>query len=334
MRASCPTSRRLPGRRRGVRQQPRNYSQRRHLDGRPLRQPAGHHVNGVTGYQWKPFDSLSDDDRDMDYQLLQIGAGYQLTDNLYGSLTYEHYDVDLQDGNTAFQAYQLHNMASGQHDKNKLILLAPLHPRRRRVRLQLRVQLGHLRARLRRRLRDPARRRRRSPTTSACRSARPGFRGRFGGWNSLIDRGLQAAAPEGVHEGPVLGTGPSFVGVGLAPPPGRRQASAPTFQHPVFLETLCDSAVLSPCRPPHSPCSPSPPSPREDDLHPDRSAGGRPRRRQLLYPLTTTSTGATSTCSRSRPRPDGDGTRVRGRPSPSPCALPQRGGRSTTWAPS
>lgn len=81
-------------------------------------------VNGVTGYQWKPFDSISDDDREMDYQLIQIGAGYQITDNLYSSLTYEMYDVDLQDGNTAFQAYQLHSMASGEHTKNKLMLYA------------------------------------------------------------------------------------------------------------------------------------------------------------------------------------------------------------------
>jgi hypothetical protein len=79
-------------------------------------------VNGVTGYQWAPFDDVSDDDRNMDYQLIQLGAGYQLTDNVYGSLTYENYDVDLQDGNTAFQAYALHSMASGQHDKNKLML--------------------------------------------------------------------------------------------------------------------------------------------------------------------------------------------------------------------
>jgi hypothetical protein len=81
-------------------------------------------VNGVTGFQWKPFNSLSDDDRDMDYKLYQLGAGYQVTDNVYGSLTYEKYDVDLQDGNTAFQAYNLHSMASGQHDKNKLMLYA------------------------------------------------------------------------------------------------------------------------------------------------------------------------------------------------------------------
>ncbi len=81
-------------------------------------------VNGVTGYQWKPFDSLSDDDREMDYQLIQIGAGYQITDNLYSSLTYEMYDVELQDGNTAFQAYQLHSMASGEHSKNKVMLYA------------------------------------------------------------------------------------------------------------------------------------------------------------------------------------------------------------------
>lgn len=81
-------------------------------------------VNGVTGYQWKPFDSLSDDDRDMSYKMYQLGAGYQLTDNLYGSVTLERYDVDLKDGNTAFQAYQLHSMASGQHTKDKAILFA------------------------------------------------------------------------------------------------------------------------------------------------------------------------------------------------------------------
>ncbi len=38
-------------------------------------------VNGVTGYQWKPFTSLSDDDRDMNYKLYQLGAGYQFTGN-------------------------------------------------------------------------------------------------------------------------------------------------------------------------------------------------------------------------------------------------------------
>jgi len=79
-------------------------------------------VNGVTGYKWAPFDSLDDDDRDMDYTMFQVGAGYQLTDVIYGSLTFERYDVDLQDGNTAFQAYNLHEMGSGQHEKNKWIV--------------------------------------------------------------------------------------------------------------------------------------------------------------------------------------------------------------------
>jgi hypothetical protein len=80
-------------------------------------------ANGQTGYQWAPFDSLDDDDRDMDYVMLQVGAGYQMTDTLYGSLAYERYDVDLQDGNTAFQAYNLHDLASGDHSKNKVIAL-------------------------------------------------------------------------------------------------------------------------------------------------------------------------------------------------------------------
>ena len=79
-------------------------------------------ANGAVGYQWAPFDDISDDDRDLDYQLIQLGAGYQLTDVIYGSVTFERYDVDLQDGNSAFQAYRLHEMASGQHDKNKFIV--------------------------------------------------------------------------------------------------------------------------------------------------------------------------------------------------------------------
>lgn len=81
-------------------------------------------VNNVTGYQWKPFDSLSDDDRDLDYWTAQIGAGYQLTSDLYGSVAWEYYKADLQDGNTGFQAYKLQEMASGTHEKNKVILKA------------------------------------------------------------------------------------------------------------------------------------------------------------------------------------------------------------------
>jgi hypothetical protein len=81
-------------------------------------------VDGVTGYQWKPFDSLSDDDRDLKYWLYRGAAGYQLTDQLHASLAVEHYDVDLKDGNTAFQAYELHEMASGQHRKDKIIVMA------------------------------------------------------------------------------------------------------------------------------------------------------------------------------------------------------------------
>ncbi len=81
-------------------------------------------VNGVTGYQWKPFDSVTDDDEDMSYKLYQLGTGYQVTDNLYASLTFERYDVDLEDGNTAFQAYQLHSMAAGQTTKDKVIVSA------------------------------------------------------------------------------------------------------------------------------------------------------------------------------------------------------------------
>ncbi|MFL5348306.1 MAG: hypothetical protein ACJ8AT_26220 [Hyalangium sp.] len=81
-------------------------------------------VNGVRGYQWKPFDSLSDDDRLLRYYAFTAGAGYQLSDDLYASLSYTKYLADLFDGNTAFQAYNLHEMASGFHNKNSILLKA------------------------------------------------------------------------------------------------------------------------------------------------------------------------------------------------------------------
>jgi hypothetical protein len=81
-------------------------------------------ADGTTGYRWKPFDSIDDDDRVMDYTTFSLGAGYQFTDDLYLSLNYAKYLVNLKDGNTAFQAYGDHEMASGKHDKNQLTLKA------------------------------------------------------------------------------------------------------------------------------------------------------------------------------------------------------------------
>ncbi|MEM9293677.1 MAG: hypothetical protein AAGD01_18500 [Acidobacteriota bacterium] len=144
-------------------------------------------VNGVTGYQWKPFDSLADDDRDMDYKMYQLGAGYQLTNDLYASLQFERYDVDLQDGNTAFQAYQLHEIASGDHTKNKLILKARYVLGGAEIGFNYEYNEGTF---------DPdfgtgfvvnfA-----DEGTAASVNVpvgSPGFFGRFGGWNSLAER--------------------------------------------------------------------------------------------------------------------------------------------------
>jgi hypothetical protein len=77
-----------------------------------------------SGYQFKPFDDISDDDRVLNYTSFNLGAGYQLTDDLYASLSYTRFMADLQDGNTAFQSYNLHQMVSGQHDKNLVSLKA------------------------------------------------------------------------------------------------------------------------------------------------------------------------------------------------------------------
>lgn len=77
---------------------------------------------GESGYQWKPFDSISDDDRDLSYSMFQVGATYQLTGDLQTTAMYEYFNADLIDGNTAFQAYNLHEMASGKHHKNRFSL--------------------------------------------------------------------------------------------------------------------------------------------------------------------------------------------------------------------
>ncbi|HEX7180560.1 MAG TPA: hypothetical protein VF756_01865 [Thermoanaerobaculia bacterium] len=144
-------------------------------------------VNGVTGYQWAPFDDIGDDDKEMDYRLVQIGAGYQISDNLYSSLTYERYDVELFDGNTAFQGYQLHSMASGDHTKNKLMLFARYTLGGAEFGFNYEYNFGEF---------DPDFGGGFVPTFADEQTARdfgvpvgsPGFRGRFGGWNSLETR--------------------------------------------------------------------------------------------------------------------------------------------------
>lgn len=140
-----------------------------------------------TGYQWKPFDSIADDDRDLSYTMLGLGAGYQLTSDLYGSISYEHYDADLVDGNTAFQAYQLHEMASGDHTKNKLILRGKYNIGGAEFGLEYQYNTGEF---------DPD-----FGTGFVAQTADAtiaadhhvevgslGFTGRFGGWNSLEKR--------------------------------------------------------------------------------------------------------------------------------------------------
>lgn len=141
-----------------------------------------------TGYQWKPFDSLSDDDRKLNYWMINAGVGYQLTNDLYGALSYNYYHANLADGNTAMQAYNLHEMASGQTRKNQLVARfkyniagisecgleyqynwGTFHPEFgggyvvQYASADVNKNLGF-------------------PVDS------PGFTGRFGGWNSLLNR--------------------------------------------------------------------------------------------------------------------------------------------------
>lgn len=147
-------------------------------------------VGGVTGYQWKPFDSLADDDRDLSYQLFQLGASYQVTDDVWAQLAYERYDVDLQDGNTAFQAYQLHELASGKHEKDKIILTAKYILAGAEIGLTYEYNTGTFDPDfgsgfvVQAATADDAR-------NVGVREGSPGFRGRFGGWNSLETRDFE-----------------------------------------------------------------------------------------------------------------------------------------------
>ncbi len=144
-------------------------------------------VNGVTGYKWKPFDSLSDDDRDLNYKTLMFGAGYQLTNDLYASLSYQYFDADLKDGNTAFQAYQLHEMASGKHKKNQISLKARYILAGAEFGFEYQYNFGTF---------DPNFGGGFVPQVADAATAHDhnvpvgslGFSGRFGGWNSLEKR--------------------------------------------------------------------------------------------------------------------------------------------------
>jgi len=83
---------------------------------------AGHFGGPPTAGQWAEFDSLDDDDKFMELYLYEIGAGYQLTDELYADVTWQYYDVDMIDGNTGFQGNRAHRMTGGDHKKNNIIV--------------------------------------------------------------------------------------------------------------------------------------------------------------------------------------------------------------------
>ncbi len=144
-------------------------------------------VNGVTNYKWKPFDSITDDDRDLDYLMFNLGVGYQLTDDLYASITYAKFLADLQDGNTAFQAYNLHEMASGFHDKNQVILKAKYVLAGAEFGLEYQYNFGTFRPNFGDGYVPQI-----ADATIAADHNVPvgslGFTGRFGGWNSLETR--------------------------------------------------------------------------------------------------------------------------------------------------
>jgi len=84
----------------------------------------GHYGSPDEAGQWAEFDSIDDDDKKMTMNMFQLGAGYQLSSELFCDLTWEVYAVDMLDGNTAFQGNRAHRMTGGKHTKNNVILHA------------------------------------------------------------------------------------------------------------------------------------------------------------------------------------------------------------------
>lgn len=144
-------------------------------------------VNGETGYQWKPFDNIADDDRDLSYLMFHLGAGYQLTEDLYASVIYAKYLADLKDGNTALQGYNLHEMASGHHDKNQLAVRAKYNLAGAEFGLEYQYNWGTFTPDFGTGFVPQV-----ADATIAADHNVPegslGFTGRYGGWNSLETR--------------------------------------------------------------------------------------------------------------------------------------------------
>jgi len=137
--------------------------------------------------QWKPFTSLADDDRELDYFSFNVGAGYQLSDSLYVSLAYAKYLASLVDGNTAFQAYNLHEMASGDHDKNQFILKGKYVLAGVEFGLEGQYSFGTFEPDFGSGFVPQAADAAQAEQTGVAVGS-PGFAGRFTGWNSLLER--------------------------------------------------------------------------------------------------------------------------------------------------
>jgi len=147
--------------------------------------------NSATG-QWKNFDSLADDDRKMTYWSFNVGAGKQVTDQLYLSIAYAKYLVDMQDGNTAFQAYNLHEMASGKHDKNQLIVKGKYNLAGVEFGMEGQYSFGTFKPDFGGGYTAQAASQGQA-NDSGVPVGSPGFAGRFGGWNSLLERNFSEA---------------------------------------------------------------------------------------------------------------------------------------------
>ena len=152
--------------------------------------PSVETVDGVSGYKWKPFDNIADDDRELNYTSFNLGAGYQMTDDLYMSLAYTKFLVVLQDGNTALQGYNLHEMVSGFHNRNQLALRAKYILAGVEFGLEGQYAFGTFRPDFGTGFVEQRATEKEVADVGVALGSR-GFSGRYGGWNSLETRNFE-----------------------------------------------------------------------------------------------------------------------------------------------
>ena len=167
-------------------------------------------VGGTTGYQWKPFDDIADDDRDLDYRLIQVGVGSQLTERPARHARLRALRRDAAGRQHRVPGLQPARDGVGRsHEEQADRSRAATCCRAWSSACSTEYNFGDVRARLRRRVRARRSPPRRSPTSHNVPVGSLGFSRPLRRLEQPRDARFRPAAAEGLHEGAVLMSAPT-----------------------------------------------------------------------------------------------------------------------------